>query len=206
MTPLEILKEHCKFESHNDVYILLAIARKKDHADLTNSQEIVFREVIKTENDIERKYNKIYVLTRNYYNGNFSFYVYITVNPRNIWKAFFLLNRQFNIAMEEHLNNNNNILSKKLKKISGLWMSTLMKKTSIGSIKNFLIDLDDSKKLNEVCKELKKLTEIIKIQKTKNGHHIIVKPFNRKLMPQFEDMEIKTDDLIFVEYVERRKG
>lgn len=207
MKPLKVLKEHCKFESFNDVYILVAVARKKDHKEITNSQEIVFSEVIKTKKDIERKYNKIHALTRNYLNGKYSFYVYVTVNPRDIWKAYFLLQRHFNIALEEHFNGKNDNLPIKLKKISGLWISCLMKPTSRGSIKNFLVDLDDSSKLDEVCELLKEVTEIINIQKTKNGYHIIIKPVNRILLNNKShkyNFEIKTDALTFIEYVEKR--
>ena len=57
MNPIETLKEHCIFNSEYDIYVLIAVARKKDN-DLTNSQEIVFREIIRKESDIERKYNK----------------------------------------------------------------------------------------------------------------------------------------------------
>ena len=199
---LELLKEHCKFKSEYDVYILLAVARKKDHPDITNSQEIVFREVIKTEKDIERKYNKIHALTRNYMDGKYSFYVYITTNPRDIRKAFFLLHAQFTSMLSEFLCSGVvDVISKKFKRINELWISCLMKPGCRGSSKNFMIDLDDSKKLGEVCEELRKLTEVIRVTKSKNGYHIIVKPFNRTLMPKIEGMELQTDSITFVEYI-----
>ena len=200
---IELLREHCKFESEHDVYVLLAVARKKDHPNITNSQEIVFREVIKTEKDIERKYNKIHTLTRNY-NKKYSFYVYVNVNPRDVRKAFFRMQELFNSMSKEYMTGVTDVMTKKLKRINNLWMSALMKKECRGSIKNFMIDLDNPSKLGECCEEVRKLTEIIRVQKTKNGYHLIVKPFNRTLLPDTLGVEIKTDELMFVEYVERK--
>lgn len=197
---LEILNEHCQFKTPHDVYILLAVARKKDN-NLTNSQEIVFREVIRKERDIERKYNKIGALTKSYMDGKYSFYTYVTVNPRDVRKAFFQLQNQFNTILSEFMNGIVDVTIKKFKRIDGLWMSALMKDSSRGSSKNFMIDLDDSKKLRQVYEKLGALTEVIRVIKSKTGYHIIVKPFNRTLMPKIEGMEIKTDALMFVEHI-----
>ena len=54
--PLVILEEHCEFLGEYDCYVLLAVSRKKDTPEITNSQEIIFREVIKSTKDIKRKY------------------------------------------------------------------------------------------------------------------------------------------------------
>ena len=58
MKPIELLQKHCEFITPNDGYVILAVSRKKDTTEITNSQEIVFREVVKSEKDIIRKYDK----------------------------------------------------------------------------------------------------------------------------------------------------
>ncbi len=58
-SPLLNLIGHCEFNSEYDCYVLLAVSRKKDIPEITSSQEIVFREVIKNEKDIKKKYLKV---------------------------------------------------------------------------------------------------------------------------------------------------
>lgn len=208
MKSLDLLKSHCVFDSPYDVYILLAVARKKNNIDITNSQEIVFREIIKKPEEIERKYSKIKTLTENYRDSEgreYSFYTYVSVNPRNSMKAFFLLQNRFNTTLSEALSGVD--VSLKFKRIGGLWMSALANPNCRGSRKSFMVDLDtkDPDQLDYVFKELSKHTKTELVVETKNGYHILVKPFNRTKFDIIGiDLEIKTDALLFVEY--KNKG
>lgn len=99
MKPIELLQQHCEFESDYDVYVLLAVSRKKDTPEITNSQEIVFREIIRHKDDIVRKYNKLKAQAENYIDdkGNkFPFYIYVSLNARDTKKAFFCLSTIIN--------------------------------------------------------------------------------------------------------------
>ncbi len=69
MNPKRLLKKHCKFGTDYDVYVLLGIARKKDNPNTTNSQEVVFREIIKNPENIEKKYTKLKTQCQNYKNS-----------------------------------------------------------------------------------------------------------------------------------------
>lgn len=205
METIKLLKEHCIFGNPYDVYILISIARKKDNEGITNSQEIVFREIIKNPEEIERKYNKLKTLVKNYKDENnksYSFYTYISVNPRDSRKAFFLLQNRFNTMLSESLSGVD--VSIKFKRINGLWMSALANPNCRGSRKLFMVDLDvkNKKKLDFILRLLGKFTTIYQTIETKNGYHILVKPFNRTLIMPNNLFEIKTDALLFLEHNE----
>jgi len=88
---MHALEKHCIFEKETDVYVLFGISRKKNNGDMTSSQEVVFREVIKNKDNIEKKYTKIINSCVNYRtsdNKKLNFYVYVSVNARDIIKGY----------------------------------------------------------------------------------------------------------------------
>lgn len=216
MKPIELLKEHCEFNSPYDCYVLLAVSRKKDTPSITNSQEIIFREVIKNENDIIRKYNKIKAQIVNYKDENdksYPFYLYVSLNARDSLKATFLLQSKINNWIQQTINGVD--MSKMFKKVYGHFYSTLMMKESrTSSQKYFMVDFD-SNNVNSYLyfkEELRRHTDIILETITRNGYHIKVKPFDLRLLQDvnFEeeynierpDFEVKRDANFFVEYIE----
>ena len=76
MIPIELLKKHCVFANEFDVYVLFGIARKKDNEGITNTKEVVFREVIKDTDNIEKKYLKLKAQCESC--NNLSFYIYLS--------------------------------------------------------------------------------------------------------------------------------
>jgi len=212
MEPRELLNKHCEFNNPYDCYVLLAVSRKKDTPELTNSQEIVFREVIKHIKDIDRKYKRIKLNCQNYRDDNgkaYPFYIYISLNARNAKKANILMMNKLLLWLEEESNGVDR--SKMFKKMAGNFYSHLMKPESrTKSQKYFMIDYDEKDKIDEFKKLLKDITEtnIILEQETKNGYHLKIKPFNRNELVGFSDFdyEVKTDANFFVEYVEGKNG
>lgn len=211
MKPLELLKEHCKFENDYQVYVLLAVSRKKDTPEITNSQEIVFREVVKNETDIIRKYNKIKAQITNYKDEegkSFPFYLYISCNPRNSRKATFILISQINNWFQEELNGVDN--SRMFKKIYGHFYSALMKIEARDKKSSFMIDYDKKENVKTFIEKLKLIDVEIELQQeTRNGYHFKVKPFNvNKLFDvglhklEIYPLDIKKDGNLFVEYVQ----
>jgi hypothetical protein len=209
MKTTELLNEHCEFNSPYDCYVLLAVSRKKDTPEITNSQEIVFREVIKNKEDIIRKYNKIKSQIINYMDENnkkFPFYLYVSLNARDSLKATFILKNNINHWLQETIRGVDN--SKMFKKVHGYFYSALMKPESRTSQqKYFMLDIDtkDVYKIEKIDRifEIENI-DVKLIQETKNGFHIKTKPFDRRV---FEDLlkdidfEIKTDANLFLEYV-----
>lgn len=203
MDGLDRIKKNCRFENEYNCFVLLAVARKK-YNDLTNSNEVVFREVIKEPKDITRKYNRIKALATNYISpeGNrYNFYIYLSVNPRNALKASFSLLKRINDWNFEALNGVD--ISKRLKKIDNIWISELMKPENKSGRGRFLVDVDtkDGEKLNDILNKISKLVTNYQYYDTRNGTHILTDPFNPTDF-KFQDAEVKKDALLFIEFVD----
>lgn len=210
MNPLDMLNQHCEFIGDYDCYVLLAVSRKKDTPHITNSQEIVFREVIKSEKDIKKKYLKVKAMCESYRDEEgkaYPFYLYVSLNARDSLKATFGLMGKINLWMEETMRGVDR--SQFFKKVYGHFYSTLMHKTSKSSnTKYFMFDFDiqDEEVLGSFVTLLEKHTKVVMIVKTKNGYHIKVKPFNAEeirdvLEEQSDIIELKRDANLFVEYI-----
>lgn len=211
MNPLDMLTQHCEFNSPYDCYVLLAVSRKKDTPHITNSQEIIFREVIKSEKDIKKKYLKVKAMCESYKDENgksYPFYLYVSLNARDSLKATFELISKINLWIEETMRGVDR--SQFFKKVYGHFYSTLMHKTAKSKhTKYFMFDFDlqDEDALGSFVSLLDKHTEVGMIIKTRNGYHIKVKPFNAEeirgeLTEQKEVIELKRDSNLFVEYIE----
>lgn len=211
MNPLDMINEHCEFNNPYDCYVLLAVSRKKDTPEITNSQEIVFREVIKSKKDIKKKYLKVKAMCESYRDENgksYPFYLYVSLNARDSLKATFALIGKINLWIEETMRGVDR--SQFFKKVYGHFYSTLMHKTSKSSnTKYFMFDFDikDQEVLGSFITLLEKHTKVVMTVETKNGYHIKVKPFNAEeirdvLEEQKEIIELKRDANLFVEYIE----
>lgn len=216
MKPIELLKKHCEFNTSYDVYVLLCVSRKKDVKNITNSQEIVFREIIRSEKDIIRKYNKIKNQAKNYKDENgktYPFYIYVSLNARDSLKTFFYFQKRL-IDWSEQLIKGSNTVHKQICRTDRQFLSILAKPECRSKNRYFMIDLDEKNKLDKLITSL--TTYNIPIEtyhETKNGYHIKLKPFDRKIKEEIDkdwlednitiDWEIKTDAQLFVEYIEK---
>lgn len=209
MKPIELLKKHCIFGNQFDVFVLLGVARKKDNEGITNSQEVVFREIIKDEDNIEKKYTKLKTQCENYRNVDrkkLNFYIYVSVNGRDVRKGYITFKgimvkyeREILFGTDCHL---------QLKRIDSIWLSAIMKPESRSKEnRRFLIDIDSKNDYytSRIEDEIDNLGgKIIDKIETKNGWHYITTPFDKSHFISFrcfEDFEIKTDALLFVEHI-----
>ena len=218
MNPIELLNKHCKFD-RNCVYILMAIARKKDHPHITCSTEIVFREIIRDDTQIARKFNKLKQLTKNYEDekGNkYNFYIYVSVNPRNTLMGWQVLQKEMSLHMYELLTNAD--IHHLFRKIDNLWCSALAKECcaykKLG--KKFVLDIDtkDKKKLSEIndCLRIVELTIDPITQETRNGYHYVTNVFDKHKFTQLillknlkKYVEVKTDGMLFLDYINNKE-
>jgi len=218
MKPIELLQEHCKFITKYDCYVLLAVSRKKDTPEITNSQEIVFREVVKNETDIIRKYNKIKAQLINYKDEegkSFPFYLYISLNRRDSKRANFMLINKLLGWVEAESNGEDK--SRMFKKTYGHFYSCLMlKECRSKGQKHFMLDVDTKNK-----EKIQKISDILNHylfpfgalkQETRNGFHFKVQPFNRvkfnedlELHGLTDICEVKVDANLFVEYINKKE-
>lgn len=198
--PISEIKDYSEF-GDNRVYLLMAIARKKENPDITSSSEIVFREVVKDEKDIERKIEKLRNACENYGDAE-KFRLYYSANARNTLDAYFNFRIVMNSWAEKKLNGQKDI-DRKFKRIDSHWKSELQKPGSRDE-SNFIYDLDSkSMESREVLlEELEKHTEVKKRVSTPNGHHFIVEPFNHNKLKEFDfEVERKNDGMFFVGYI-----
>lgn len=208
MKPIELLNKHCTFDSPYEVYVLFGISRKKEN-NCTNSQEKVFREIIKRPEEIERKYNRLKQSVLAYRNPDGSqrkFYIYISVNARDTRKAIFHLQKNL-IDYAQQLTRGEDVVNS-LNRIDRKWWSILMKPTSRAGRGKFLFDVDDKDEENIkwLMNQIAAQDSEYLIKETKNGYHIVCKPFNLNstvLLGGKGFFEIKKDALLFVEWVEK---
>jgi len=197
---IEELKDYSEF-GDNRVYLLMAIARKKENLDITSSGEIVFREVVKNEKDIERKITKLQNACKRYGEAE-KFRLYYSANARNTLDAYFRYRERTNDWIEKKMNGQADI-DQKLKRMDSHWKSELQKPHSRDET-FFLYDLDtkDETARKELIENLEEHTEIKLHVPTPNGHHYIVKPFNHNNMPEFDfDLERMNDRMFFLGYI-----
>lgn len=201
---LDVLRRICVFENDNDVYILYAIARKR-YNPLTNAQEVVFREVIKDDRDIVRKYRRIMGLMNEY--NEYNFYVYVTLNARDTVKGLFSMQNEINKWIKDYFNDVD--ICKKLKRVNNYWMSNIMKPHSRANRGKFMVDIDtlEPKFVQHIMKVINTYATILFIVHTRNGYHVVTKPFDTKKfaeeLKQYKHLfEIKKDSLLFVGFKE----
>ena len=205
--PIEFLKSYCEFNTLYDCYVLLAVSRKKDSPDITNSQEICFREVIRKPESIENKYNIIKTLATNYRkNGKkYPFYIYVTVNNCDARKASMKVGQIIFDNLYAEVKGEDRSIN--FKRMGDTFISELMKNK--GSTRYFMIDLDiknqefKQRLISDICTG----GDILKIiRETRHGFHIITRPFNTMkihnfLYKEFKDFPINKNGLLFLEYV-----
>lgn len=103
--------------------------------------------------------------------------IYATVNSCDIKKAIrFFKQRQLDRDYESEEHRNHFYID-----VKNQFISSLMDE-SCRETKNFLFDLDDcdDRSYAQIYHRLKKQTEVIITYPTRNGYHIITKPFNFK--------------------------
>jgi len=208
MKPIELLKKHCDFQTDYDTYVLLAVSRKKDTPEVTQSKEITFREIIRHNDDIIRKYNKIKNQVKNYTDENnkqYPFYLYVSLNARDSLKAFFKFQHRL-LDWSQNIINGSDTLHEQIRRTDRQFLSILASPDSRSKKRYFMIDYDkktDVHKFKGVLEDNN--IEIDLIQETKNGYHFKVKPFNRTLLPNTDYYETKTDAQLFVEHIKNDK-
>jgi len=189
----------------DEVLVMLAIARKKYNEKL-KSEEVVFREVVDKET-WERKYKKLLTLVRHYPSRAKpeDYSVYITYNPRSLIKAIHLLKmRMIDWEHNAIISGNFSGYFMHLKKIDREFISCLQKPEARSRKWHFLIDVDDMSKLDEVREQIDKLgLEVCGESRTKNGMHILVRPFNLQLWKPIENVEVKRDGIFHIYHIKK---
>lgn len=210
---VKFLKDYCDF-SENRVYVLMAIARKNENEPLTSSSEVVYREVLASEDEVGRKVRKLngaaeaFVPEKAY---TPTFRLYISVNARDPTSAYFEIQRKF-ARWTKHIVNGDDHILEKLGELDSEFISELQRPHNRAD-NYFMWDWDggsgtkweDEKPsdFSEIKQELHRNTAVIGESITPNGRHIVTEPFNYTETDAIahEDMGLKTDGMIFLQYL-----
>jgi len=85
-------------------------------------------------------------------------------------------------------------------KIDSEWKSLLMKKEQRAE-RLYLLDIDtkDEKTVIAIINKVDSLgVALIEQIETPNGHHIVIEPLDKRELSEFEDVSVKTDDLVYL--------
>jgi hypothetical protein len=183
------------------VRVLFLIWRNKDGAKVVRNLKI--RKLVSSdEEEFEKCLEQLLDLKERY--AELPLRIYSTVNKRNLDKA---------IRKLKELQLENDYQDKKqfygfYKDIKNRWISSLMRNSSRFETQ-FIIDIDNKSEeyLARIKSEVLAHTTLIKEYKTKNGYHLIVRPFNPNLIKSYskdghiyEDVSLKKDDLVLLDY------
>jgi len=116
--------------------------------------------------------------------------IYSSVNKRNVKKAMREFKRQ-QLDADYDENPDNFYFD-----VKNRWISSAMRPSSREDT-NFIIDIDEGEDVEKCIRKLAHITRNYIKYETKNGWHIIVQPFDPRLM---EGWEIKKDGLLLLKY------
>jgi len=181
--------------------VLFLIWRNKDGAKVSRNLKI--RKLISSnEEEFEKCLEQLLDLRERY--SELPLRIYSSVNKRNIDKAI----RKFKELQLENDYQDKEQFNRFYKDIKNKWISSLMRPSSRAETQ-FIIDIDNNNTdyVNTIEDEMLEHTTIIKKYKTKNGYHLIVKPFNPNLIKSYSkdgyirsDVSLKVDGLILLDY------
>lgn len=169
-----------KVKEQESYHILIALARKKDG----NEKELCFRQIVRDKN------TDMAILKAKVGQTPGKWRIYETINKRLVEPAYKLLMK--------HLIDEPDRFKWR---IDSLWKSCLLQ-SCCKAERNFMVDVD--KKLNlveisELCEKWKIIP--YKIIDTPNGHHILTKNIDTRLVNE-DYVEVKRDSYVFVERFE----
>ena len=183
----EAIESLLKFESPEDVYVLMLKQRKKDGDEgyeISDRESGAIRKVVKSLQDYRAMVSELmYIALEKKYTN---YRIYITVNPRSVIKAY------SHLSSEIFENYGKPRMYELLKGFSSEFKSELHKPLSKSRCNYFVLDLDGRTYADPEITQIKRLTEIVERLPSKNGEHLIVKPFNPNFL-SMTGLEIKRD-------------
>lgn len=159
-----LIKEILRFSSPDDFYHLQIIKRKKENPELGSNSYVVKTYYIRSIEHLEKYYNEIISIC-NYHKARAG----INLNKRSFEKVGFNTLKKIT----------DQIMNKDFKSIRNAYNSVCGSCSNAGKGKKWIIDVDslDINVLNETYDKFPKKNHIVTLP-TKNGYHIITKPFN----------------------------
>lgn len=182
---LELIKSLLTFESIDDFYHAQIIKRKKEHPELGSNNYCVKTYYIDSLESLDRSFPEMKCLA-DFHNVR----VCINLNRRSYEKiAFHLLKK----VADNHLNKEYKAMSRSYSTVTGSF--------SAGKEKLWLVDIDEKdvalvEKVAYVidCIEPREAKAVTYIP-TKNGYHLITKPFNTRVFDEtYPELDVHKDN------------
>lgn len=201
-SPLEKLHDWCTPIEDGEAYILWVIARRKYNDDITNSTEIIHRRVLTDEDDIEYNYNHLKYFAES---SEHHFRMYVTVNKRDVLKGFWHMQSKM-LDLSKQITTDVEGAYPAIGRLGSMWKSVLHSPKSREE-KMFLFDIDEVDSGITVTEEdayrftaaLAKYTEVLWLNQTPNGYHVITQPFNYNDFEAPFEYSFATDGATFIE-------
>lgn len=180
---LEQIKPLLKFENENEFYFVQILQRSKENPDLGKNNNLIKAYYVHSLEYLDKKFPEMVKLAE-----VFNARVYIHLNRRN----------SYNIALELLEDLAHNIRSNHLNTLHKSYSSVCGKHHSEKD-KTWIVDVDDDKNninyqveiMNFIDALQPEGSKIINRIETKNGYHLITKPFNsQKFSETYPDIEV----------------
>lgn len=202
--PVKMMNSWCQFGDENHrhrAYILMAIARRKHNNELTHSSEVVYRRVVRSQDDIRNQYDDLRSLIENH---QYTFRLYLTVNARNILDAYFRFQEELNGWSHDYIRGDDAAIEK-MGTVDSRWKSALHN-PAVKDDSYFQFDLDDvtEAEASVFARALPDGTAVSWVQETPNGYHVITEPFEYPAWePPVPYDDLDTDGMVFIEEFSR---
>lgn len=196
MPDISQFEDFCEW-GDDRVYLLMAITRQNENEGMTANDREVHRTVVREEEELEGQVEKL----RQFYSDSpLTFRLYLSINARNVMKAYF----EFQGAMDEWLRmrlNGNEGVKRKFKKLDSEFKS-ILQTPECKDDRFFLFDIDTEEKefIDSVRGEIGE-SQILLEQETPNGHHIITAPNEYSVHMNQPTVELKRDGMVFLGYL-----
>lgn len=200
------LQEYCEF-GESRVYLLLAIARRKENPSITGGTGVTFRAVVGDRREVRPAYERLRCQARASRDGDdreLTFRLYVTANARSTADGYFNFRERMDGWVRDWIGGDEAV-PQKLKRIDRYWQSELQKPAARDD-RRFVFDLDDASELDglRLVSTLEEHTAVVTRRQTPHGYHVVTEPFDYNELETDVDYELKTDGLLFVEYLDDR--
>lgn len=197
MVDMAPFREHCTF-GQGRVHLLMAVARAKDQGGDADLDVPTIRTVVTEGDDLQRKAEQVdHAVSR----FDARYRLYVTVNARDATTAVFELRSDVDDWLRMRLGGNEDVIGK-FERLDSEFKSVLQSDRCADE-SNFLFDLDDADRpaAERFRDRLADHTDVSLFRATPNGFHVVAAPFDYNRLSAEVDYELKTDDMVFVDFV-----
>jgi len=193
----EALTAFCEW-GPDRVYLLLAVARAKENREIAAGERPTFREVVPDADELPEAVARLEHAARRF---DATYRLYITVNARDALAATFELRRRLDDWLEMRLHGNDEVAAK-FKRVDSEYKS-VFQSDGCADDSNFIFDLDDAAAADadRLEGDLAARTSVRLRRETPSGYHVVTAPFDYTAFGSDVAYELKTDGLLFLEYV-----